>query len=211
MVKGWKTKKVVILAGIFLGLIHIGIALAAEDPLKMLQTVTGRVILKLKENKQKFRNTDRDRMDKIYLFVKAQILPFLDFEEMGRWIVGRNAWREADNIIRRTFINEFKTFMVRNYTDLFLKWTNEEIEFFPLRDDVKNQKDIQVSSLIKRPGRSSIQVDYQLILLKDGWKVYDILIEGISILESYQEQFASDVRKGGLEAVIEEMRRLNDS
>lgn len=182
-----------------------GSVFAAEDPIKMLENVTTNVMVKLKKNTQTLKYDPKD----VYTIIDNVILPHVDFSEMARWVVGRNAWYKADSSTRISFVGEFKTYVVKNYTHFLVKFRNEKIKFFPLREDIKNQKDIQISSQIQREGAAPIRMDYRLILQKDAWKVYDIVIEGVSLLEGYQAQFANTVRDGGVEALIDEIRRRN--
>lgn len=177
--------------------------LAAEDPVEMLQKITQNVIIKLKNNSQTLKYEPKY----VYSIINNVVLPHIDFSEMARWVVGRNAWHAADSSTRASFVEEFKTFVLKNYTHFLAKFTNEKIKFFPLRKNIKNQKDIQISSQIQKEDGSPIRMDYRLILQNDAWKIYDIVIEGVSMIEGYQAKFADAVRSGGIEAVIEEIRR----
>lgn len=183
----------------------MGKAIAAEDPIKMLQDITQNVMIKLKNNSQ----TLKYEPEKVYPIIDSVILPHVDFSEMARWVVGRNAWHAADNTTQDSFVNAFKTFVIKNYTRFLVKFTNEKIQFFPLREDIKNQKEIRVSSQIIKDAGSPIRMDYRLILQDDAWKVYDIVVEGVSMLEGYQAQFADQVKEGGIPAVIDEIQRHN--
>lgn len=199
-----RKRKIIYIATVLLFLV-LGPVFAAEDPIKMLENITTNVMIKLKKNSQTLKYDPKD----VYTIIDSVILPHVDFSEMARWVVGRNAWHKADNSTRISFVDEFKTYVVKNYTHFLVKFRNEKIKFFPLRENIKNQRDIQVSSQIQREGEPPIRMDYRLILEEDVWKVYDIVIEGVSLLEGYQAQFANTVRDGGVEALIDEIRRRN--
>lgn len=179
--------------------------LAAEDPVEMLQKVTQNVIIKLKKNSQTLKHEPKY----VYSIIDNVVLPHIDFSQMARWVVGRNAWYNADNSTRILFVDEFKTYVVKNYIHFLVKFSNEKIKFFPLRAGIKNKRDIQVSSQIQREGESPIRMDYRLILQEDAWKVYDIVIEGVSMLEGYQAQFSDAIKEGGVPAVIDKIQRYN--
>ncbi len=198
-------KNSIILGSILFLLSSSNVALSAEDPVKMLKDITQHVLTELKVNYQEIKHEP----EKVYSFVNSLVLPHVDFVEMARWVVGRNVWHKASNEARKAFIEEFKMFITKNYTKLLLKCIHEEIEFFPLREDWKNQRHIQVSSFIKKGNYSSTRMDYQLILQDNKWKVYDILIEGASLLEGYQAQFSEDVQRGGIDTLIEKIRKQN--
>ncbi|HEV2523531.1 MAG TPA: ABC transporter substrate-binding protein [Gammaproteobacteria bacterium] len=180
-----------------------GSTLAVEHPIEMLEDITKNVMIKLKDNSQ----TLKHEPENVYPIINTIILPHIDFHEMARWTVGRNAWHAADNTTREAFVNEFRTFVVKNYTHFLVKFRNEKVAFFPLRQKIKNQQEIRVSSEIKKESGDSIRMDYRLILQNNTWKVLDIIIEDVSILKGYKAQFANAVKAGGVPAVIEAIRR----
>jgi phospholipid transport system substrate-binding protein len=198
-------KRTIICLMTFLFFLKTGSVFAAESPVVMLENVTKNVMIKLKNNSQ----TLKHEPEQVYPIIDAVILPHIDFAEMARWVVGRNAWHSADNATRECFVDDFKRFVVKNYTHFLVKFRNEKVIFFPLRQKIKNQRDIQVSSEIQKEDGSPIRMDYRLIRQNNTWKVYDIIIEGVSLLQGYEEQFANAVKTGGVSAVIEEIRRHN--
>ena len=198
-------KWTVIFLSLVLGVLSTRTAAAEEDPIGMLKTVTQRMMDELRTH----RNEIRRKPSKIYALVDHIILPHVDFSEMGRWVIGRNAWMVAEAEARNAFIHEFKTLGVRSYARSLLEYTDQEIEFLPMREAVGSQKRIQVQSLIKERGKSPIHMNYNLIHEGNRWMVYDIIIEGVSLMQGYRAQFADDVRIGGITQVIETMRKRN--
>jgi len=178
---------------------------AAEDPIITLQTVTQRMMNELKKHHDEIHR----KPGKIYALVDHIIIPHVDFSEMARWVVGRNAWMLADAETRKSFVQEFKTLVVRSYARSLLEYTDQEIEFLPMREPVGNQKRIQIQSLIKERGKSPIHMNYNLIHEGNKWMVYDIIIEGVSLMQGYRAQFADDIRSGGITLVIEKMHQRN--
>lgn len=175
----------------------------AEDPIQMLDQVTKRVLAELKANRAQLKNSRA----KLYSLVDYLIIPHVDFAEMARWVVGRNAWQKADAATQQAFVQEFKTLVVRTYATALLGYTNQTIEFLPLRGSSDKQR-VQVFSLIKEGGKV-LHLDYRLIREASGWRVYDIIIEGVSLMQGYRAQFADDIQRGGLQAAIEKMRQHN--
>lgn len=180
---------------------------ATQDPISMLKSVTDNVMRELRTHRQEVKNNT----SKLYALVDHLILPHVDFSEMARWVVGRNAWKSADNATQNAFIAEFKTMVVRSYARSLLEYTDQKIEFLPLRGAIGDKQRIQVLSLIKESGKEDVHMNYNLIRAGDDWKVYDIIVEGISLMKGYREQFADDIRQGGLAAVIERMHKHNTS
>ena len=199
-----KRKWSVIFLSLVLGLFSFRVT-ANEDPIAMLQNVTQRTMDELSAH----RNEIQRNPNKVYALVDHIILPHVDFSEMARWVVGRNAWMLADAGTRMDFVHEFKTLVVRSYARSLLEYTNQQIEFLPMREPVGSQKRIQVQSLIKERGKSPIHMNYNLLHEGNRWMVYDIIIEGVSLMQGYRAQFAEDIRSGGITLVIEKMRQRN--
>lgn len=177
---------------------------AADDPIKMLEGVTSQVMSVLKENKEDLKKNP----NKIYEVVNRYILPHADFTEMAKWVVGRNAWSKASPTMQQSFVSEFRTLVVRSYAQSLLNYSNQTIEFLPLRGSA-NKERVQVSSMIKQPGKKATRIDYRLLQEGGSWKVYDIIIEGVSLMQGYHAQFAEDVQRGGVAAVVEKLRGHN--
>ncbi len=180
-------------------------AFADEDPIAMLKGVTDRVMAELRTNRERI----HQHSDEIYALVDHLIIPYVDFSEMARWVVGRNAWLAADPATQEEFVREFKTMVVRSYARSLLEYTDQQIEFLPLRIGVGNQQRIQVASLIKERGKAPIHMYYHLIREGNSWRVYDIIIEGVSLMQGYRAQFADDIRQKGIKAAIERMQAHN--
>lgn len=179
---------------------------SAEDPIVMLKSVTDNVMQELRNHRQEVRQNS----NKLYALVDHLILPHVDFPEMARWVVGRNAWKAADSATQNAFIAEFKTLVVRSYARSLLEYTDQKIEFLPLRGAIGDKQRIKVLSLIKESGKEPVHMDYNLIRSGDNWKVYDIIVEGVSLMQGYRAQFAEDVRQGGLKGAIDSMHRHNN-
>lgn len=202
----WKKKLSIIFLSLLLGLTISHSIAAEENPIEMLQNVTQRVMNELRAHD---RDDLRRHPNKLYSLVNHLILPHVDFYEMAKWVVGRNAWTLADNQTRDAFIKEFKTLVVRTYANSLLEYTDQKVEFLPMRESFSGKKRIQVQSLIKEQGRSPLHMDYNLIREENDWKVYDIIIEGVSLVQGYRAQFSDDIQQGGLTVAIEKMRKRN--
>lgn len=179
-------------------------AQAASAPVQMLEGVTNQVMKELKEN----RDTLREDPSKLYNLVHSFILPHADFAEMGRWVVGRNAWQNANAETQQKFIQEFKTLVVRSYAGALLAYADQQVEFLPSKDP-GNKTRVQISTLVKDGVQKPLHLDYRLLKEGNEWKVYDIIIEGVSLMGGYRAQFAQEAKEGGLEAVTNKIRQHN--
>jgi phospholipid transport system substrate-binding protein len=176
---------------------------ASSAPVAMLEGVTSQVMDELRANRDSLQNNP----SQLYQLVNRFILPHADFAEMGRWVVGRNAWQNASVAAQEEFINEFKTLVVRSYAGALLGYTDQRIEFLPVRD--ANKTRVQVSSLVKDGIEKPLHLDYRLLKVGDEWKVYDIIIEGVSLMGGYRAQFSNEAKTGGLQAVTDKIRQHN--
>ena len=176
----------------------------AQNPVVMLEGVTNRVLAELKNHRALL----KDNPNKIYEVVNFIVLPHVDFVEMAKWVVGRNAWKAADVETQKAFVQAFKTMVVRTYARSLLEYTDQTVNFLPLREVVGNQQRIQVASVIEGDNQI-IHIDYYLLREGSEWKMYDIVIEGVSLVQGYRSQFSEDVQQGGVSAVLESIRRHN--
>src|SRR5688500_15524880 len=125
-----RVKKIVVFCSAILLLFAIKPVFAQEDPITMLRGVTDRVMQALRSHRREIRN----HPNQLYVLVDDLILPYVDFSEMAKWVVGRNAWKAANEEDKKEFIGEFKTMVVRSYARSLLEYTDQTIEFLPLRE-----------------------------------------------------------------------------
>lgn len=174
------------------------------DPIVMLRDVTTEVMQALRANSSVIKNNNR----KLYEVVDNYILPHVDFDEMAKWVAGKSAWAKASEETRNEFVDAFKVLVVRTYATALLGYTDEKIDFGAQHIDT-NKERIQVSSRVIRNNKEDVRVDYRLIKHEGEWKVYDIIIEGVSILQGFQAQFSDKIRQEGLNKVIGQIREHN--
>jgi phospholipid transport system substrate-binding protein len=185
-------------------LLPLGAASATQEPIAMLKGVTDSVLAQLRSHQGEL----KAHPDRIYSIAEHLIIPHVDFIEMGRWIAGRNAWKKATEPDQQAFIAAFKTLVVRTYATSLLQYTDQTVEFMPLKSSTEKER-LQVTSYVNGGDRGPIKMDYRLIKQEDNWLVYDIIIEGVSLLKGYQAQFSADVRQQGLNYVTRKIKAHN--
>lgn len=144
---------------------------------------------------------------KIYALAEEKILPNFDFERVCRMVLGKN-WRTATPEQQATFQKEFRTLLLRTYATALGKYKNQVIEYKPLRAEA-GAKNVSVKTQILQPGGQPISVDYSLVKLDNGWKVYDIVIESVSLVTNYRSQFSSEIRDNGLDSLNKKLADKN--
>lgn len=146
---------------------------------------------------------------KVAQLVETKVLPHFNFHRMTQLAVGRN-WRQASPEQQKALIDEFRTLLVRTYTTAFTQYRNQTVDYRPLRM-APTDTDVMVKSLIKQPAGQPVAVDYSMEKLAGAWKVYDVKIEGISLVENYRNTFNSEVQRTGVEGLIKALSDKNKS
>lgn len=178
---------------------------AAEKPEMMLENVTQQLLASMKENNAKLKSDP----DYIVGLVDRILVPHVDTADMARWVIGRAAWEKASSSDQAEFVKEFKYLVIRTYASTLNAYNNQKIEYLPIRGNIEGKSRVQVQSVIKEPGKEVVRVAYRLVRTDGTWRVYDIIIEGVSILKGFQSQFAPDVKTGGVAKAIKVIQSHN--
>ena len=169
----------------------------------LLKGVTAEVIAILKHEK----DGQAGVPVKIAEVVETKILPLFDFNRMTRLAVALN-WRTATPEQQQLLTAEFRTLLVRTYSTALFNYRDQVIDFKPLRS-APGATEVTVKSVVKQPGADALTMDYDMEKLADGWMVYDIKVDGISLITTYRETFASKVRDGGVDGLIKALADKN--
>jgi phospholipid transport system substrate-binding protein len=144
---------------------------------------------------------------KIFALAEEKILPNFNFERVSRLVLGKN-WARATPQQQEDFQREFRSLMLRTYATALSKYRNQTIEFKPTRSQ-PDDKEVTVKTLILQPGGQPIAVDYTLEKSGDSWKVFDIVIEGVSLVTNYRGQFSDEIRQSGVDGLIAKLAQKN--
>ncbi len=193
------------LLGLWIVFFYVSCAHAVSSPIDMLQSVSDQSIAELRANRATLKTNPRV----VYRIINNILLPHAAMQDMARIALGRNAWNAATPAQRAEFTREFTRLMVNTYSSALATYTDETIKFAPLREDYQNLKRVQVESTIIRDQGPPLSVKYRLVLKGSAWKVYDITVEGISILESFRSQFAAELSQGDLESLLQKLASHN--
>lgn len=180
-------------------------AFASEVPDALVKRVSDEVLEIVRADKD-IRNGD---MQKIVALVDAKVLPHFNFQRMTSLAVGRD-WRSATPAQKSRLAEEFKMLLVRTYSNALTGYSNQRIVFKPFRMK-DGESEVLVRSEVVQPGAQPVQIDYWLELADGKWKVYDVVVAGISLVTNYREQFAREVRDGGIDGLIASLATKNKS
>lgn len=145
---------------------------------------------------------------KIYDLVEEILIPNFDFARMAKLALGKN-WNNINECQQAKFVEEFRVLLVRTYSTAMLEYTDEEIRFLPFRDDL-SKKRVDVPMEVVQIGGPGIPMTLSLYLnAAEEWKVYDVKIEGISLVTNYRSTFSRDINNGGIDKLIEDLAQRN--
>lgn len=197
-------KKIILLIGTLLFSLA-GIVRAAEVPPEDLVRKTAEVILaEIKAHRDVYAKD----YAKLYKMADEKVLLHFDFRRMSQWVLGRS-WKDATPQQRDRFTTEFRDLLVGTYSQALLNYTDLEIVYLPVQRKPEDTE-VTVKTEVKQSSGPNIPIYYNFYKNKEGaWKVYDISIEGVSLVTNYRSVYASKVREKGMDALIAEIAANN--
>ena len=197
-------KKVLLLTSILL-LSVLGVARAEIAPEQLVHQTADDILADIKVHRELYAHD----YDKLYQMADKKVLPHFDFRRMSQWVLGRS-WRTATPEQRDRFVQQFRDLLVRTYSTALLNYKDEKIIYLPVQSK-PGDDDVLVRTEVKQSGgQPNIPIYYSFYRNKDGeWKVYDVTIEGISLVTQYRSTYASKIRDQGLDALIADMADRN--
>jgi phospholipid transport system substrate-binding protein len=180
-------------------------ATAAEvvAPDALAKSVTEEVLVVLRADK----DIQAGNTKKVVDLVENKVLPHFNFTRMTRLAVGAN-WRQATPEQQKRLTDEFRTLLVQTYAATLTAYRDQKVDFRPLRlqpDDT----DVVVKSLINQASGKPVTVDYRMEKTDKGWKVYDVVVADLSLVQNYRGTFNAEVQKGGVDGLIKALAEKN--
>ncbi len=176
---------------------------ATKPPQEVIQDTSAQMLSALRQNYAALKQDS----SQIYGLVDQIVLPNFDFELMSRWVLGR-AWQQATPDQRRRFTDEFRTLLVRTYAKALLEYANEEVRVLP-QPGAADGNETTIKTEVRLKASQPIQINYSMHLGNDAWKVYDVTVDGVSLVTNYRGTFASQIRDSGIDAVIADLQQRN--
>jgi phospholipid transport system substrate-binding protein len=173
-------------------------------PDALAKKVTDEVITVLRADK----DIQAGNTKKVLDLVESKILPHFNFARMTRLAVGA-PWRQATAAQQQSLTNEFRTLLVNTYTTAFTQYRDQVIEYRQFKM-APADTEVVVRSLIKqKTGADPIDINYSMEKTDSGWKVYDVVIAGVSLVQNYRSSFASEIQKSGIDGLIATLSAKN--
>ncbi len=191
------------LAALTIAMLAMPAALAQEAPDAMAKRVANEVQQIIKSD-PKVQAGDQQRIRDV---IESKLLPNFDFERMTALAMGRN-WRQATPEQQKQLIDQFRALLVRTYSGALSQYRDQVMEFKPLRGDPA-ATDVTVRSEVVRPGQVPVQIDYGMTKTASGWKGYDVIVGGISLVTNYRDEFNEQIKNGGIDGLIKTLAAKN--
>lgn len=172
-------------------------------PDALAKSVTDDVLAVLRADKE----IQSGNLGKVVELVEKKVLPHFDFTRMTQLAVGRH-WQQASPEQQKALVAEFRALLVQTYAATFAAYRDQKIEYRPLRMEPA-ETDVVVKSLINQSGGKPVTVDYKMRKADSGWKVYDVVVGDLSLVQTYRGTFSSEVQKGGVDGLVKALADKN--
>ena len=179
------------------------VAQAQEAPEALVKRVSEDVIATIKSDPL----VQAGNQARVREVMETKLLPHFDFARMTALAMGRN-WRTATPEQQQRLTDEFRTLLVRTYSGALNKYRDETIEYKPLRMSPADT-DVIVRTAVMKPGGAPIQIDYSMAKTPSGWKAYDVIVAGVSLVTNYRDEFNEQIKSGGVDGLLKTLADKN--
>lgn len=176
---------------------------SASMPEDIVRQTSDQMLAELTDRKQELQASP----GKIYDLVEHIVLPRFDFQRMSRLVLGKY-WPRASESEKGAFVNAFQELLVRTYATALLNYSGQEIVYLPVQRKA-DSNEVTVNTQVQSTGALPIPIDYRLYRDGDDWKVFDVSIDGISLVSNYRSSFASQIRRHKLSGLIQKLEQRN--
>lgn len=190
-----------LLAGLFL-LSSFAVA-AIDDPQRLVRETGDKVLAEVSARKAQLEANPQ----LIYPLVENTVVPHFDFRQMSQAALGRY-WRDASEAQKEEVTREFRELLVRTYATALLNYSDQQIEYLPVRNPPDADR-VMIPTRVASSGAPPVPIDYRLERNDSKWLVYDVVIDGVSLITNYRSQFASLVRRNGIDGLIDTLAAKN--
>ena len=190
---------------LFLGLVLAASPLFAQEeaPDTKIKKVTEDVLTIVRQDKDIQSGNTKKAID----LVEARVIPHFNFQRMTALAMGRD-WNKASPEQKTRLSEEFKTLLVRTYSNALTSYRDQTLRYKPFKMQ-PGETDVVIKTEIVQPGAKPIQLDYSLEKQGNDWKVYDVIVAGVSLVSNYRDTFNQEVRANGVDSLIQMLANKN--
>lgn len=197
------TRLLSLCAALLLALPISAAAVGPEAPDKLIERLSTEILERIRADAD-LQAGDSKKLNEL---VDSTLLPHVDFRRMTALSVGRN-WRTATPEQQTQLMTEFRALLLRTYSGALSSVADQKVRMRPLRGNPQDT-DVIVRSEVVQPRGEPIQLDYRMMQAPGGWKIYDVNVLGVWLVETYRTQFAQEVSAGGIEGLIRSLSNKN--
>ena len=180
------------------------LAPAAEDPTAVVRDTAEKVLNSLRTDRARYQDDQA-----LFQLVRDVVFPRIDRERTAQWVLGAN-WRTATPAQREQFIAEFSDLLLRTYGTALRQYDSEKLNYLPTQAAAGADR-VTVRTEIIRPDGPKVSVDYLLTNRSGEWKVYDIIIENVSMVVTYRSEYAAIIKRDGMDGLLKQLADRNRS
>ena len=174
---------------------------AAVPPEQLVHQTTNQILETIKAHREVYAK----HHDKLYQLAEEKVLPYFDFVRMSQWVLGRN-WRTASEEQRTRFVTLFRDLLVRTYSTALLQYTDQKIIYLPVNAAPGSTQMLVRTEVQQSGGAPDIPIYYSFYKNRSGdWKVYDVSIDGVSLVTNYRSVYAEKIRREGMDALLDSL------
>ena len=168
---------------------------------------TVKEVIEIIQKDEELKNGNKDKM--LHL-IETKILPHFNFTRMTQLAMGQH-WSKAEPGQQTKLVDEFRTLLVRTYSNALTTYNHETIKVNPIKQLGDSVETTVRTVVVQGKGREPVPIDYSMEKKPDGWKVYDVTVAGVSLVTNYRGSFNSQVRKGGIDGLLKTLSDKNKS
>jgi phospholipid transport system substrate-binding protein len=190
---------------LFLALFAFLTPVTAQElaPDALVKNVTLEVVDLIAKDKE-IRSGDRGKLISV---IETKVLPHFNFTAMTALAMGQN-WGKSTTEQKRRLTEQFRTLLVRTYASALAAYSDQKFDFRPLRAKATDT-DVTVNVRVLQSGGQPVTIDYSMEKTGSGWKVYDVMVGGVSLVANYRTEFANTVRASGIDGLIQQLEAKN--
>jgi len=178
-------------------------ALAQESPDALVKRVSEDVLASIRADK----DLQAGNQAKVKELIESKLVPHFDFTRMTALAMGRN-WRSATPEQQKQLTDQFRTLLVRTYSGALSNYRDNTIDYKPLKMN-PGDNEVTVRTEVRRPSQSPVPIDYSMEKTADGWKAYDIIVAGVSLVTTYRDEFGDIIKTSGIDGLVKALGDKN--
>jgi len=185
--------------------------LAVAAPLAWAQEAPDALVKRIAEETLATIRADKELQTgnpaKVKSLIESKLVPHFDTARMTALAMGRN-WRSASPEQQKELTEQFKTLLIRTYSNALTNYRDNTMSYKPLRANA-GDSEVVVRTDVTRPGQAPVPIDYSMEKTPEGWKAYDVVVAGVSLVTNYRDEFNDTVRSSGVDGLIKALQAKN--